>query len=516
MTTEATDIHRLNSEQIRLYQIMETDPVRALTEAKGLHDDGPGGMWTQLRGCVLAEAGGASNDKRPIEEAIAIFRAALARKPDDPMVAYNLANALGTLARLDKTDLPKRYLQTSALRLESRALYGSAAKALRKKHARTATQCLTNVGSALDYAFRWIEAFEAYTDALAVYPENGVASGAAAQVLFRVSQTGRQRGSEHLRAAALRLAWHSQQNVDTVRAFAGEGAVQAFLRLPSRATTPPRPIKAGLSTYQRFVSHHRLALSPVVEGLKSLRRWDDIQVTGIHAHGNEGPHMPPLFAMFNLLKGDYLLARELLFEGVQEKHRDTGWYADTLDYALYGRKTSCLVLAQRSALDLLDRIAVALNDYLDVGVSPNDVHFVRFWFEPKASNWRKPIYDEIDAGNPALIALAEIASDLGSVAVGEAKAIPLLYRHRHLRNSGTHRFTTLHDVEIGAHRPSPAIEHMRLDDFQQAAIDTLKLARAALFYLVEAVDYRELRLGHSAGVMGSLPVVGHHRIRGRR
>ena len=70
--------------------------------------------------------------------------------------------------------------------------------------------------------------------------------------------------------------------------------------------------------------------------------------------------------MFNVMKGDYLVARELLFAGVSEgkgRPRDTGVYFDTLDYAVYGATPSRLVLAQRTALDLLDKVAVALNDY---------------------------------------------------------------------------------------------------------------------------------------------------------
>jgi tetratricopeptide (TPR) repeat protein len=516
MMIATKDIALLKAEQTRLYGMTDADPAMALREARRLRDDGPHGMWTQLRACVLTEAGSASKNKKAVEEGTEIFRIALAAKPDDPMVAYNLANALSALAKLDGTKHPQSYLQTAGLRLESRALYGSAAMAFRKKSPKMATQCLTNVGNALDHAFRWIEAFEAYVEALSLYPENGVASGAAAEVLLRVSRTGRRRGSEHLRAVALRLAGHSQKHAATVRAFAGESAAHRLARLPSHAGPPLRVTKLGLSRYQLFVAQHRLALSPVVEGLRSLRRWDDLHITAIQERSSAGSTMPPLLAMFNLLKSDYLLARELLFEGFQDKHRDTGWYADTLDYAVYGRKTSCLVLAQRSALDLLDRIAVALNDYLGVGVPPTDVHFVRFWLEPKASDWRKPISDEIRAGNPALIALAEIATDLGNTILGEGKALPLLYRHRYLRNSGTHRFTVLHDVDIDEHRHSIAIEHLLMDDFQRAAVDTLKLARAALFYLVEAIDHREIRLGRGAGAVGSLAVPGHHQVRGRR
>jgi hypothetical protein len=159
VTTKVTDTKFLSAEQARLYELVDEQPERALKEARQLRDDGPNGIWTHLRACVLTEAGRAARDSPAIEDGIAIFRKLLASKPDDPMVAYNLANALGALASLDQTKLPDRYLETAALRLESRALYGSSAKSLRRKDARIATQCLTNVGHALDYSFRWIEAF---------------------------------------------------------------------------------------------------------------------------------------------------------------------------------------------------------------------------------------------------------------------------------------------------------------------------------------------------------------------
>lgn len=48
----------------------------------------------------------------------------------------------------------------------------------------------------------------------------------------------------------------------------------------------------------------------------------------------------------------------------------TGQFADALDYALYGPDTSALVLAHRTALDLLDKVAVTANSYFELGLAP--------------------------------------------------------------------------------------------------------------------------------------------------
>ncbi len=129
--------------------------------------------------------------------------------------------------------------------------------------------------------------------------------------------------------------------------------------------------------------------------------------------------MPAIFAMFNVMKADYLVARELLFQGFQDLDgggapaSDSGLYFDTLDYALYGVTPSRLVLAQRAALDLLDKIAVALNEHLSVGLKAKKVNFLEFWrAKPNEPTWRPALAEAIRGGNNALIALSEIAADL--------------------------------------------------------------------------------------------------------
>jgi hypothetical protein len=275
------------------------------------------------------------------------------------------------------------------------------------------------------------------------------------------------------------------------------------------------------SEYSRFVAENRLVLSPIVEGLgDDGHRWDDAHIDGLSEPIGSSSGVPPVFAMFNVLKADYLVARQMLFESVsmEETVSDTGVYFDTLDYALYGRKTSLLALARRAALDLLDKIAVALNEYLGLGIDVDDVYFRTFWYEPKTTpvRWRTGLSAEVAAGNTALVALSEIAADLSAdVSNGETQK-GFLHEHRKARNTSTHRFLVLHDFALHGFRPSPSIEHRDLAEFERASIETLRLVRAALLYFLEVISRRERRSPRNGRFAIPMLLVPHHKIRGQR
>jgi hypothetical protein len=515
---DSTETQALRAAHDRLYALVNADAPRAIIEARTLAKNClKTRAWLELCAAVLVDAGKASCDSSALADGISMLRAILAEAPHAPVTAYNLANALDGIARLDQTARPLWYVQTAQVRAESRALLGASAALLAKGRKLSASRCLSNLAGGLDLSYRWIEAFETFTEALHIYPDNGVASGSAARLLFRVAREGPVVARRHFLSVARRYAWHAQQHADAVRRLAGPDAVASFAKLESEQGPLFRPPEGNLSPYRRFVLRERLALSTIVEGLARRRRWDDARIISLHEDVAAGPCPPPVFAMFNCLKSDYLVARELLFAGFQEVQRgESGWYADTLDYAIYGKRSSLLLLAQRAAYDLLDHVAVALNDYLKVGLEPRSVCFSKFWRQPKSAKWPEAVEKEITAGNPALVALSEIAADLDGTRLGESQSIPLLHRHRHLRHAGTHRFTVLHDIQVGEYRECAAIEHASLDDFQRTALHTLKLARASLLHFLEVVGYRESRHRAKDGLVGTLPIFSHHRIRGRQ
>ena len=189
--------------------------------------------------------------------------------------------------------------------------------------------------------------------------------------------------------------------------------------------------------------------------------------------------------MVNLLKADYLNARFLAFTAINNHQPESGSYADTGDGARYGTGTSLLTLAQRSALDLLDKIASAATEYFALGGPPRSVYFRGRWFADKGcTSWHPAVHEEIVKGNRAFIALGEICLDLTAGGYLEEKQA--------LRHASTHRFTVLHEGAPPESR-SPFIERHVEAAFARQLIETLQLVRGALFYFVLAVDLRGAR-----------------------
>ena len=114
----------------------------------------------------------------------------------------------------------------------------------------------------------------------------------------------------------------------------------------------------------------------------------------------------------------------------------------------------------------------------------------------------------IEKGNTAVIALAEIALD-----VGEGGA---LQQKRAYRHSSTHRFTVLHDLACNPSRESVHVEHCEIADFKSHLIESLQLARAAMLYFVEMISIAENAETTSAKKKIAIGVHSHHYIRGEK
>jgi hypothetical protein len=222
-----------------------------------------------------------------------------------------------------------------------------------------------------------------------------------------------------------------------------------------------------------------------------------------------GYGIPPIFAMFNVLKSDYILARWLAFNAIHKKMPDTGEYSDTLDYSVYGTNTSLLTLAQRSLMDILDKIAVASLEYLGIG-GVKSAYFRTAWFT-KNHELKEQINEAILNGNVALIAFTEIAKDL-------AQEKGYLRGKNMLRHASTHRFVVLHDFGGPTAQQSSAIEHRQYYDFIEHLIETLKLVRSSLIYFVEMIIWSEAikqrNINRKNGFLVPMDVPFHHKIRG--
>ncbi len=313
------------------------------------------------------------------------------------------------------------------------------------------------------------------------------------------------------------LAKIVHRHQDRVVQYAGAQAAKQIAEFASELGDPP-PRAPHTDPFISWVERERLTLAPVVELVDpALGKLDWLMLPGILERESGVRGMPPpVFAMFNVLKSDFILARDLAWRALDENvWPATGRFADTLDYANYGPGASALILAHRTALDLLDKVAVTANHYFEFGQAPDKVYFGKLWrgSPDKATGVRRlaeRVEKAIRGGASALYGLVELAEDYDSSA-------GILRSQKDLRNAGTHRFVVLHDLGDPTHsRQAPEIEHHRMDVFTQEALRALRVARSAIQMLALAISQHERGMAQREnGFVGSLIVPDHDWIRGR-
>lgn len=361
---------------------------------------------------------------------------------------------------------------------------------------------LCNLANQLDDSGRWVEAYQTYVDALRADPTNGNAAGNAAELLRRRIGSGRGQLGHYAAVHDSFLRQAHEHRARTVE-LAGEATAKRWDAAPF--LQGEGHLEHGgnlLNPYQQWIKEHRLALTFAVDGLGSDDpRWDSALIGSLRVKNVE---MPPIYASVNVLKAEYLVSRRLAFTGEDnlrdtpfgQSSSDTGVYVDTMDMAVYGEASSSLVLAQRSTLDLLDKIAVAANEYFEIGEAPDSVNFRRFWTKGNPPKIRAGLPIETARWTPSALGLAELAHD--------AQPDGLYAGAQALRNAGTHRLVNLSwqapRTEVnGTHVPVEA------DDLISATHQSLAVARAAFLYLLDLVADQE-ETHPLAGSIGTLPV----------
>jgi hypothetical protein len=500
----------------RLTRLLDTEPAEAIRQARQIDlasSDRLNAM--SVRAAILVDGGGATRQQDAIEEGLRLFREIYAEVPDTS-VAYNLANALVSVVGHPPhgPDWLDHQERTREQRAEARQLYWSVARDETVTQ-ELRTQAWTNLANQFTNSYRLGEAHDVRLAALDIDPSNGVAAGSAARDLIWLFNRGG--CSDLTRVEAIMLAKLAKQHQDRVRAYAGQRAADELAALADQlGDSPPRSPHSD--PFVRWVEHERLTLAPVVELVDpALGKLDWLMLPGIleREPGAEAATPPPLFAMFNVLKADFILARDLAWRASSEAGwPTTGRFADTLDYATYGPDASALVLAHRTALDLLDKVAVTANHYFAFGQAPNKVYFGRLWRESGKKAGPNPLAPAVEkairAGAHALYGLAELAEDYDS-------ENGILRSQKDLRNAGTHRFVVLHDMgDPSGTRQAAEVEHQQRDAFEDEVLRALRVARSALQMLALAITQHERVLAKAAdGLIGTMHVPDHDWIRDR-
>jgi tetratricopeptide (TPR) repeat protein len=185
----------------------------------------------------------------------------------------------------------------------------------------------------------------------------------------------------------------------------------------------------------------------------------------------------------NQIKQDFVTARFLLFLSrynelnlnFVDKHVII---IDTLDYRMHNIYIELVKSAFKNFYNILDKIACFINDYLNLLVPDNEIHFSKIWYSDFG---KKIIQKKIqETKNYSLNAIFDIHRDLEKG--GQC------YNLRKTRNALTHRF-----IKVRMLKRSEDAENMTEDMLVNSTLKLAKIVRNSIIYLLQFIDIEETK-----------------------
>jgi hypothetical protein len=384
-------------------------------------------------------------------------------------------------------------------------------------------QILTNLGNAYSTTGRFIEAVEAWNEALAIEPRFGMAR--ANRGVGRWSYAHALYDNGH----AMLFAHHAWRDLDpdalrgiergarphfaTVRAEIAMAVRDEFLRAAVDLENWPLGDSDEEVSYRWWSLRQRLFLNPLNDlGAIPIAARDVLTAPSIVAPIGQGPRY---HGFFNQIKQEYCAARWLAYESIT---RSGPHFADrgvllynTLDYPSYSIATEKLKLSFRACYSIFDKIAYLLNAYLALGIPERSASFRGIWYIGQQRNRGiRPEFDRRE--NWPLRGLYWLAKDLFEDKDEFRSAIePAAQQLNEIRNHVEHKYLKLHlpmwvgprAADLATHLIDDLAKSVRLEEFEATTIKLMQLCRAAIIYLSLGV-HREEQLREAQRPRGSI------------
>ena len=242
--------------------------------------------------------------------------------------------------------------------------------------------------------------------------------------------------------------------------------------------------------YRQWCLHERLFLNPLNDAYTDTVSATDVLHLPDHTYKIDEPARFPGY--YNLLKQEYVSARYRLYRAIHQHDPDflmgEVLMLDSGEGQALGHYSEDLKSAFRSAYSIFGKVGLFLNDYFQVGLSPDQVNFRWVWSEKSGRSAPQVRARFAGHRNWLLRGLYFLSKDLfdkDSEEVSEPDAADLAV----LRNQAEHRFLSLQRSEKGVSTDTHGL--IVMSDFQDKALRLLKMAREALIYLSLAMHREE-------------------------
>jgi len=412
---------------------------------------------------------------------------------------YNLANGYHALFRLTERKIGTEVIPQSQNLQKAKFNFRSAIKHSKIGVFNCQKLAWVNYGNCLSDLGRGIEAIYAYDNALKIDKNFSMAIGSKARELqFFADISMKYREAIYVEAYQALKSIIEKPDLIEIGGASSKKAFESELKriegLCKDKELLARPINyekydtKRLSKFELFYIdfcvkeklflnfhvHHEACRAAIIDPIfiSIVTKIDDMDTFYIYAK-----HI-------NQIKEDYAVARLLLVQS-QFKRRDFDRISkrttliNTLDYSQFNLYLGLLKTAFEEAYNILDKIAVFINDYYKFGLPERDIYFdsISIWEEKRII--RKEI---LTSKNISLYALYDIYCDFKSKYYAEIKKI---------RNASTHRRLVIFDSTFSKTIKNDGNYNISLETMLHETISLLRLTKSAIIYLINFVNMEE-------------------------
>ena len=246
--------------------------------------------------------------------------------------------------------------------------------------------------------------------------------------------------------------------------------------------------------YNKWVNDNWLRLNAYndVNPYSVLSQDDSLYFNGVYSPKEDADFGYRMFTLLNEIKQEYVSARYMLYRyfqdsGSQHYSDKRVWLADNQDYFDYSYNLEIAKSAFRALYSILDKIAYALNEYLDLGLNARSVSFKDVWFSDKKTRKLRGQVLKMES-NYSLSGLLFIRNDIygGSENYLQDEGT---VRLQAIRNAMEHRAIAI--LSDGLFDDTELVLKVSRSDFEDIGLSLIRTVRQAIFCLVNMVNHNE-------------------------
>jgi tetratricopeptide (TPR) repeat protein len=462
------------------------------------------------KGGFLIDAGFGKKDEGIIKEGIKICNELLSKKLDKKLLShlyYNMANGFMDLFQMYFDKSKELYQIPNNENLQNaKKHYRQSIKNLDFADSNLKKRLWTNYGNCLDVLGRNLEALFCYEKALKYDPKFAMALGNKAKAMkFFADISGVYRVPIYMEAYQM-IKSVIEQN-DLIQ-HGGSLAKESFELEIKKIESLFKDKKALLNKikhkkysesdlsdfekfYLEFCSKYKLFLNFHIHDEQCEASIKDPVFISLITPLKDNKTFYNLAKHINQIKEDFAVARLLLVQS-QFKREDFNriskrtYLVYSLDYSMFNLYIGLLKSAFKEAYNILDKIAVFINDYYKIGIGTNKIYFDKRDFWHKEGKFREAF---LDSKNISLYALYDIFIDFENKYYQKIKDF---------RNALTHRTLVIYNSSLTDWDKKENSTNIGYETMFHETVNLFRLVKSAVIYLINFVHLEERKKAKKA------------------